>query len=100
MLAGSREDLSSASDAYKVESADNSNDPHFNYSDSHFEKYMHPYGPGLKSEANHDVQTHHDSKFSVEGIAHYTHIFIAETYSMNSILHALQRSYDLTECDN
>ncbi|PIA55684.1 hypothetical protein AQUCO_00700179v1, partial [Aquilegia coerulea] len=63
---GSREDLPSANDDYKEDSTDHSKSSHINYSDSYLEKYMDPYGSGMKSDAIHNLQTHNDSKFGVE----------------------------------
>ncbi|KAF9620316.1 hypothetical protein IFM89_011051 [Coptis chinensis] len=65
---GSKEDLPSASDDYKEESADNLSNDRLNYSDSQFGKYRHSYGTDMKTEAVHNHQTHHDGKFSVEAL--------------------------------
>ncbi|KAL5715212.1 hypothetical protein ACHQM5_017067 [Ranunculus cassubicifolius] len=58
---GSKEDLPSAYDDYKVENTDDPHTAPLSYSSSHFEKYAHPYGSD-------NLQMHNDTKFSHEAM--------------------------------
>ncbi|XP_077224090.1 protein ESSENTIAL FOR POTEXVIRUS ACCUMULATION 1-like isoform X2 [Tasmannia lanceolata] len=64
---GSREDLSSAVDEYRDETANNSKGDHLGYSESpSYEKHLQPYRPDSKLDTLQNLHPYQDNKFNVE----------------------------------